>query len=550
MKTNKIIFSLILLAQTMLLFSQEQINFQGVLRGAEGDILASSSIDLRVRVFTTSGDPANPDFEEEHLEVATNEFGVFTAAIGSISSLGLLDFGSEEYQLEVSIREAGSSDYEVLATDAFGVAPYAMRAKTVEDVDDADADPTNEMQTLSKQGNTIMLSDGGEVIDETDDADADPTNEMQSLSFDANSNKLSISQGNEVTLPMGGNADADADPENELQMLSLLGNGDLVLSQGGGSVPLQQSPLVSTTDEDGDFAYRLNQKLGIGNGAISGTAMLDVQGPANASLYFLNEKIKLLPAGSGFNSFRIENDSEILAEFDASVGSEKATMKVEQIRIGNVKISNSISNFADEIYMNIAGSNSKQLLRLGPDISAINTERLFLNNISMAHRSSSNGDLGLRMANLGGNGHNWNMYVANGNGNLEFYHKGNIKARVRSSDGAWVVNSDRRYKTDIALVSSVLPQFLMLRPRSYRYKDDANAQQSLGFIAQEVEKLFPQLVHRDTDSSEFYGINYGGFGVLAVKAIQELAADLQSEKDRNIELEKRIEKLEQALIKE
>ncbi len=47
-------------------------------------------------------------------------------------------------------------------------------------IDDADADPTNEIQALSKAGNTVSLSNnGGSFTDEVDDADADPTNEIQ-----------------------------------------------------------------------------------------------------------------------------------------------------------------------------------------------------------------------------------------------------------------------------------------------------------------------------------------------------------------------------------
>lgn len=99
---------------------------------------------------------------------------------------------------------------------------------------DADADPTNEIQTISVSGNTITLSDGGGSgsID-VNDADADPANELQTIT----------KAGSTVTLSDGGGTftdeteDADADPANEIQTLSLAGN-DLSLSNGGGSVTL------------------------------------------------------------------------------------------------------------------------------------------------------------------------------------------------------------------------------------------------------------------------------------------------------------------------
>lgn len=494
-------------------FTQETINFQGVLRDLDGEILVNEEVDLRFRIFQANLAPTQFELEEEHRQVATNQFGVVSIPIGMQESLDQLDFASQQFEIEIALRMSGDTQYEIMATDRLGATPYAMHALTVENADDADADPSNEMQTLS---------------------------------FDSNSGKLQISSGNEVTLPMG-SSDSDSDPENELQKLTMLGNGHLNLSKGGGSVPIVQSPLVSTRDEDGDFAYRLNQKLGIGNGDIDGGAMLDINGPAKASLYFLNDRIKLLPAGSGFRSFRIENDQETLAEFDASSGNERATLKIDQVRIGDVKISNRFVNNENEIYMHIDGTSDQQLLRLGPEISAINSERLFLTNLSLLHGPSSNGDVGLNIFNSGGNGNNWNMYVANGNGNLEFYHRGSIKARVRSSDGAWVVNSDKRYKTEIASLGSVLPLILKLEPKSYRYKNDPKELTSLGFIAQDVLKLYPHLVEYDSDRSDFMGLNYQGFSVLAIKAVQELSEKLEDEEEKNRQLENRLEILEQKI---
>jgi hypothetical protein len=46
-------------------------------------------------------------------------------------------------------------------------------------VNDADADPNNEIQTISKAGSTVTLSNGGGTFtDDVNDADADPNNEL------------------------------------------------------------------------------------------------------------------------------------------------------------------------------------------------------------------------------------------------------------------------------------------------------------------------------------------------------------------------------------
>jgi hypothetical protein len=81
-----------------------------------------------------------------------------------------------------------------------------------------------------ENGNTIDLSP---IMDGVEDADADPMNELQDISFNPATNQLSISSGSTVTLPAGG-TDADADPTNEIQVISKTGN-TVTLSNGGGT---------------------------------------------------------------------------------------------------------------------------------------------------------------------------------------------------------------------------------------------------------------------------------------------------------------------------
>ncbi len=99
---------------------------------------------------------------------------------------------------------------------------------------------------------------------------------------------------------------------------------------------------------------------------------------------------------------------------------------------------------------------------------------------------------------------------------------------------------------------------MKLQPMSYHYKhENESAKLSLGFLAQEVEQLFPELVankqKRDGEGS-MLALNYAGFGVLAIKAIQEqqMQVDLLKKENEALRaktesLESRLEKLEQAL---
>ena len=61
---------------------------------------------------------------------------------------------------------------------------------------------------------------------------------------------------------------------------------------------------------------------------------------------------------------------------------------------------------------------------------------------------------------------------------------------------------------------------MLLQPKIYHYTVNSdNDRHSYGFLAQEVEKLFPEFVF--TNESGIKGIAYSNFSVIAVKAIQE-----------------------------
>ena len=143
--------------------------------------------------------------------------------------------------------------------------------------EDADADPTNEMQELTLNGrslsisggnsvtlpahepqritlsgNTLTLSgDGGSVELPANDGGSG-TAPSQTLLFDPTTRNLSITDGNQVHIPVG--SDGDGDASNEIQVLQLTGN-KLELSNGGGSVmlPSSEGSVTNTDNQELDF---------------------------------------------------------------------------------------------------------------------------------------------------------------------------------------------------------------------------------------------------------------------------------------------------------
>ena len=111
--------------------------------------------------------------------------------------------------------------------------------------------------------------------------------------------------------------------------------------------------------------------------------------------------------------------------------------------------------------------------------------------------------------------------------------------------------SDRRMKKDIEnLPAGQLEKILALQAVSFRMKDDApDKAKELGFIAQDIEKVFPQLVK--TGANDMKALNYIGLIAPMAQAMQEqqaqiegLRGDLEKQQAFNEELLARIESLE------
>ena len=147
----------------------------------------------------------------------------------------------------------------------------------------------------------------------------------------------------------------------------------------------------------------------------------------------------------------------------------------------------------------------------------------------------------------------WELWVDSVSGNLVMFYN-DVAVGDFAPDGVYTA-SDRRLKTNIDQMNSVLAKVLLLEPVTYRYKQRPDAPKaSMGLIAQDVQAIFPELVAHSNGRNgkgEHYAVNYAALSVLAVKAIQEQQeqiAQLQTENqklsERLLSIEERLEMLE------
>lgn len=143
----------------------------------------------------------------------------------------------------------------------------------------------------------------------------------------------------------------------------------------------------------------------------------------------------------------------------------------------------------------------------------------------------------------------WGYYVSSFN-NLDMYYNSAFRGSFNSLTGAYTSVSDIRMKKDIRPFTSVLERVLKLVPFSYHYLDnDSGDPFSHGFMAQDVEKIFPDMVSYtyDKENKILYGLNYNNFSVLAIKAIQEQQEIITIQQKRIDDLERRLQVIESKL---
>ncbi len=259
--------------------------YQAVVRDVSGELVANKLVGFEISIL--SGSAVGQVVYAEVFEPASNEFGLVTLDIGSGSTISgdfsQIDWSVSTYYLQIEIDIDGGDNYQFMGTSQILAVPYALQALNVINKDDADADPENEIQTLSQSGSDVTLSrsggffsindndadpdnefqtitktdgivtlsnSGGSFADEVDDADANPTNEIQLLSKNGNTVTLSRSGGSFIDEIN----DADADPANEIQTITK-NAGVVTLSNSGGSFVINdddsQNEIQTITKEAG-----------------------------------------------------------------------------------------------------------------------------------------------------------------------------------------------------------------------------------------------------------------------------------------------------------
>ena len=167
MKPTVILLAALLFSINIFAQVPDKISYQAIIRNSSGNLVRNHQIRMKISILSNS-EAGTPVYTEIH-DVESNENGLVSLEIGNGSTTDVftaIDWSTGIYFLKTETDPDGNSNFSITGVSQILSVPYAFHAQTVENdqIDDADADPANELQSLSVSGNELTISHGNTII--------------------------------------------------------------------------------------------------------------------------------------------------------------------------------------------------------------------------------------------------------------------------------------------------------------------------------------------------------------------------------------------------
>jgi hypothetical protein len=316
------------------------INYQGIARDADGEILAGETLDIKITIANLA-DPTL--YIETHPSIVTNEFGLFTLIIGNgtVGSGTYNSLSANLWKLAITIQTEADfgSGFQDIGTVDLAAVPYAFKAKyegqmldynsassqlyitdgnginidsvTISSGGGAGTDDQNlNGATLAGTILTIDIEDGNsatvDLFDLIDGLDDDQDIESLSLSS-TNILTVGIEDGVSQTVDLSGLInDADNDPTNEIELPAAAISGQVLGYDGSNWVP--QNPGTGA-DNWGSQVVATDGSTITGDGTTS-SPLIATDGSITNELQTLSRSGNVVTLSDGGGTFT-DNDTQL-----------------------------------------------------------------------------------------------------------------------------------------------------------------------------------------------------------------------------------------------
>ena len=121
---------------------------------------------------------------------------------------------------------------------------------------------------------------------------------------------------------------------------------------------------------------------------------------------------------------------------------------------------------------------------------------------------------------------------------------------------AFNISSSERFKKNISTLEYGLDDLLKIKPVKYQYNFEKSGLYTIGFIAEEVSVIIPEVVSHQNEEHEVVSreegipvsMDYSKMSAVLVNAVKEQYSNFQELKNKNEELKERLAKIEEILL--
>ena len=249
--------------------------------------------------------------------------------------------------------------------------------------------------------------------------------------------------------------------------------------------------------------------------------------PGESTPFYRNEAL-------GNYSVVIGNRNKSIEVGSVSIGSDNLSQGAKSLAIGENNISTGLYSMAMGLFSESVGDKSfafgNNAYAGGFNTVAVGSANTIDENASTNEWSENN-----RLFVVGNGQYNEETDTLERSDAFTIMFNGNATLAGNLS-----VNSDARLKANIISLGSTLAKVLQIDGKSYTMKKDENKKQKIGVLAQDIEKVFPELV---SESNGVKSVNYQGLVPVLINALKEQQSEIETYRDEVSELKDLINQL-------
>jgi len=225
---------------------------------------------------------------------------------------------------------------------------------------------------------------------------------------------------------------------------------------------------------------------------------------------------------SGANSTAIGNSTTASGASSTAIGNSTTASAFNSTAIGNSTTASGSTSIAMGSNSTASGANSAAM---GSNSTASDYGSLVIGQYNSSGSSVTNSATAFNTANTAfviGNGTNGSnqsdAFKVLFSGETTIGNNLEVKGNV-------LVSSDARLKANIVSLGSTLAKLLLIDGKRYTMKKDGK--QNIGVLAQDIQKVFPELV--STDDRDMLAVNYQGLVPVLINGLKEQDAKMKEQ---------------------